>query len=175
MKSHFNNVLCNPQIILVLHNNVIINLNNCYCFSTHVYQIIIEVTSKKPLNYHKQNLFDTDNLSLGIYILRNRFDPGLFNFVSGVGYRINTNDTYLLRGRYLRLAVDPESESVRPSSPLTARRERRMSSGSRRMHDERRRSLRRGTTLTSPAAAAAAASVATIIPIEHTILVDLFC
>lgn len=43
----------------------------------------------------------------------------------------------------LRLAVEPDSESVRPSSPFTALRERSMSSGSRRTHDDRRRSVRR--------------------------------
>lgn len=58
-----------------------------------------------------------------------------------------------IRAVDLRRAVEPDSESVRPSSPLTARSERRMSSGSRRTHDERRRSLRRALTAgdTSPA------------------------
>ncbi|CAH2039714.1 unnamed protein product, partial [Iphiclides podalirius] len=58
-------------------------------------------------------------------------------------------------GRDLRLAVEPESDRVRPNSPLTARSERRMSSGSRRTHDERRRSLRREPVGTPPSAPSA--------------------
>lgn len=58
--------------------------------------------------------------------------------------QVNTKEK-AKENEYLRLAVEPESDSVRPSSPLTARRERRMSSGSRRTQEDRRRSRREHT------------------------------
>lgn len=60
----------------------------------------------------------------------------------------------LLKVEYLRLAVEPDSDNVRPSSPFTARRDRRISSGSRRTQDERRRSLRRQAAIDGDASPA---------------------
>lgn len=76
-----------------------------------------------------------------------------------IRYRENIGDMWAWpreSGCYLRRAVEPDSDSVRPSSPLTARSERRMSSGSRRTHDERRRSPRRDAGAPLPPSAASA-------------------